>query len=352
MSNLTPAKMVMFVFVAIGMLITFYLVKTLTAKEPPPRVSMRSVPLTLSELKPGTVITAGHIGIGPAPANQVVGDVLLTIDGIVGRVVKNEIPVTEFIRGSDLYPIGQHPPLVTRDGFTAITVPVEETASINEGLFRPDEHVDIYYTPKDSAQDPRYKEIGAMTIKLFEGVRVVAINNAFVQRDLQASNNSVTLEIRDKDSALLHLAQNTGKLSFGASNYQNARATVDVADSLRPTLEELMNLPEIPEEPEPPEPDRFTTNVWRRGTHSTRRFLNGIPADAGDFAAGTPQLGSNNTIRPGTGPGLYPGSSYPGGPNAGINPAPNGLWNPGLTPQPGSFPAAPPPGQERLLAPR
>jgi hypothetical protein len=95
--------MVMFVFAAIGMLITFYLVKTLTAKEPPPRrVATRNVPLTLTELVPGTVISEGDVGLGPAPANEIVGDILLAVDAMIGRVVKNTISVTEYIHGSDL----------------------------------------------------------------------------------------------------------------------------------------------------------------------------------------------------------------------------------------------------------
>lgn len=341
--NLTPAKMVMFVFVAIGALIVVYLVKTLTAREPPPaRAAMRTVPLTLSPLEPGTVITSMHVGLGPAPADQVVGDILLTVEGIVGRVVKERIPVTEFVRGSDLYPIGQQPPLVTHDGFTAMTIPIEETSSMVEGLFRPDERVDIFYLPKDQQGDPRYKEIGGMAIKLFKGIRVVAINRSFVQKALQASRNSVTLEIRNDDAALLTLAQSTGKLSFSATADDSATATVKVANPERPTLEELLDLPEIPEDPEPPEPDRFVTNIWRRGSHSVRRFVDGVP----DASGGTVFFGNNNTNTNRGNPNTY------GGTGGGLDPsqpgvAPNGVWSPGPAPQPGSIPLAPP-GQERL----
>jgi len=269
--------MVMFVFVAIGMLITFYLVKTLTAKEPPRRVATRNVPLTLTELVPGTVIKQGDVGLGPAPADQIVGDILLSVEALHGRVVKEHIPVTEFICGSDLYPSGQLPPLKLVDGWTAFTISQSSTAAMVEGLIKPDDHVDIYYSPSSTA-DPRYQKIGGMTIKLFKGVRIIAINRSFLQSDLSASENSVTVEIRKDDAALMLLASNTGTLTLSYTRDASGQATVKVADPDRPTLEELLQLPPVPEEPEEPEPARYTTNVWRRGGRQSLSFVYGVPA--------------------------------------------------------------------------
>lgn len=347
MKSLTPAKMVMFVFVAIGMLITFYLVKTLTAKEPPPRMTMRTVPLTLSELEPGTMITDMHVGLGPVPNELVTGDSLLTVEGIVGRVVKKKIPVTELIRGSDLYPIGQTIPLKTQEGFTAMSLALADTPSMVEGLFKPEDYLDIYYTPNVQGGDARYQRTGGMTIKLFKGVQVIAINRSYVQKDLEASRNSVTVAVRNEDAALLRLASTTGTLSFSATNNQSAEATVHVKDPDRPTVEEILQLPPIPEEPKPPEPDRYTTYIWKRSSGSRQGFVNGLPSDAGlaNDPASYPQLDPSGqpTTRMGTGTGY-------GAPRQPANGA-GGLWSPNLSPQPGSVPATPPPGQERFAPP-
>ncbi|GEM_PF-2834053 len=340
MKTLTPAKMVMFVFVAIGMLITFYLVKTLTAKEPQPqRVTTRNVPLTLTELEPGTVIKQGDIGMGPAPANEIVGDVLLAVEALEGRVVKNRIPVTELIHGSDLYPAGQLPPLKVSDGATAFSIVQSETSAMVEGLIKPGDHVDIYYSP-NATNDPRFQSIGSLTIKLFKGLRVIAINRSFVQSDLEASRNSVTVEVRKDDAALLQLALNTGKLSLSYTRDMSGRATVQVADPDRPTLEELLQLPPVPEEPEEPEPDRFTTNIWRRGSRQSLSFVNNVPGSSqftfDQYAPRVPGAAPANG-QPGYGPPVGPGGQQP-----------NGVWSPQLTPQPGTLPQGPPPGQERL----
>lgn len=349
MKNLTPAKMVMFVFVAIGLLITFYLVKTLTAKEPPrQRVTTRNVPLSLTDLEPGTVISEGHVGMGPAPSNEVVGDVLLQVNGLIGRVVKNRISVTNLIHGSDLYPAGQLPPLKVVDGFTAVSLAQPDTSSMVNGLIRPGDKVDIFYSPNDLRGDPRYEKIRGTSIKLFRGVRVIAINRSFVQGDLETRQNSVTIEIRNTDAALLQLAVNTGKLTLSYTRVGSGESTVTVANPDRPTLEELLQLPPVeeePEEPKEPEPNRHVTRRWGRGSFRTQAFVNGYPVSGGSVdrtgmnpSGGAAQAYQNPFGFPGTAapaPGAFPGGLPAGQPGGGI-------WGP----QPGSVPLSPPPSQE------
>ena len=59
---------------------------------PPPVAQqrrLRTVPMALTDLLPGTVITAQHIGMGPYDNSKLERDMFLTNRGIIGRVVKD-----------------------------------------------------------------------------------------------------------------------------------------------------------------------------------------------------------------------------------------------------------------------
>jgi len=279
----------MLVFVAMGGMIVLYVVKTLTAREvPPPVNTTRVVPMLVGDLEPGTVITDKHLGRGPWPADEIRDDVLLSEGGIIGRVVKVPMEAATPIHGNDLYAHGALPPLSVSQGFRAVTVSIREQAAIMNGLIKPGDFVDIQFTPNDLTGDPRYALVGGMSIKLFKGVRVLALNRDFVQTPLQATQNSVTLEIADEDTGILELCSRKGELTLQFTKVGDGRATVQVQDPNRPTLEEILQLPPVPEEPEPPappEPDRFTSRIYRQSGLNTVRFQNGVPTNtySGDW---------------------------------------------------------------------
>ena len=131
MKSLTPAKLVMLVFVAMAMMIVFYVAKTMLAKEPPPRrIGTRMIPMAVGDIEPGTMITQQHLGTGPWPANDLKDDALLSSGGIVGRVVRNKIEGATVIRGRDLYQFNEQPPLTDqRTG--------RQNIINNTGTFRP-----------------------------------------------------------------------------------------------------------------------------------------------------------------------------------------------------------------------
>ena len=283
MKNLTPAKLVMLVFVAMGGMIVLYVVKTLTAREvPPPVNTTRIVPMLVGDLEPGTVITDKHLGRGPWPSSDIKDDVLLSEGGIIGRVVKVPMEAATPIHGNSLYAHGELPPLSVSQRFRAVTVSIKEQAAIMNGLIKPGDFVDIQFTPNDLNGDPRYELVGGLSIKLFKGVRVLALNRDFVQTPLQATQNSVTLEIADEDTGILELCSRKGELTLQFTKVGDGRATVQVQDPNRPTLEEILQLPPVPEEPEPPappEPDRFTSRVYRQSNMRTERFQDGVPTE-------------------------------------------------------------------------
>ena len=77
MKKLTPAKMVMFLFVAIALLIGGFVVKRIFAKEVVvTRPRTQTIPLPVGDLSAGTVITDKHLGRGPWLSDELGGDTL------------------------------------------------------------------------------------------------------------------------------------------------------------------------------------------------------------------------------------------------------------------------------------
>lgn len=324
MRNLTPAKLVMLVFVALGLIIVAYVAKTLTAREaPPPRVTTRIVPMLTGDVLPGTVITAKMLGKGPWPAEDIKDDVLLSDTGIIDRVARMPMKAAEPIHGRALYQHGELPPIKVSDGYKAATIFIRNDAGLMNGLIKPGDHVDVSFTPTAPPGDPRWNKIGAMNVTLFKGVRVLAINRDFVQTPIQATGNSVTLEISDKDIALLRLAADKGELSLSYTSDTSGSATVSVENPDRATLEELLNLPPLPAPPPPPppppappaldDPSRNTTQVYRRAGVQVNSFYNGQPASFFDWGQwyGTQNPGYGGYGRGGI-PGYGPGGIDPG----------------------------------------
>ena len=322
MKNLTPAKLIVMMMVAMGLLVALYVGKQLLAKEPPRRIASRTVPMLVGDLEVGTVITEHHLGMGPWPANEIQGDVLLGQAAIIGRVVRRPLKAAEPIRGSSLFPMNELPPLAVSDGFRAMTIHLTDTASIMNGLLRPGDHVDIEFTPTTNVTtDPRYQKIGGLSIVLFKGVRILAINRAFVQSDLEASGNNVTLEIAQKDVATLRLADENGELYLSYTPDTNGSVTVAIANPDRPTLEEILQLPPVPEEPAPPQPNVFRSWVYSGAGRNVQTFVDGVPAYGNSGYNGDYGTGGYTGAYSGPGSGnAYPNGTDPGAVNPGFVP--------------------------------
>ena len=295
MKNLTPAKLIVMMMVAMGLLVALYVGKTLfAAKEPPPRqIGTRVVPMLVGDVEAGTVLTEYHLGQGPWPSNEIRGDVLLSPTAIIGRVVRKPMKAAEPIHGTHLFPMNELPPLTVSDGYRAMTIHLTDAASVMNGLLRPGDHVDIEFTPQTNVtSDPRYQEIGGLSIVLFKGVRILAINRSFVQSNLESSGNNVTLEVAQENVAVLRLADENGDLYLSYTPDASGSMTVAVANSDRPTLEELLQLPPVPEKPVPPAPDVFRSRIYSGSSRGyTQTFINGVPT--GSNGNGNPGNGNN-----------------------------------------------------------
>ena len=301
MKNLTPAKLIVMMMVAMGLLVALYVGKTLfAAKEPPPRqIGTRVVPMLVGDVEAGTVLTEYHLGQGPWPSNEIKGDVLLSPTAIIGRVVRKPMKAAEPIHGSHLFPMNELPPLTVSDGYRAMTIHLTDTASVMNGLLRPGDHVDIEFTPQTNVtSDPRYQEIGGLSIVLFKGVRILAINRSFVQSNLESSGNNVTLEVAQENVAVLRLADENGDLYLSYTPDASGSMTVAVANPDRPTLEELLQLPPVPEKPVPPAPDVFRSRIYNGSSRGyTQTFVNGVPT--GSNGNGNTGYGNNGNLNNG-----------------------------------------------------
>jgi len=320
--NLTPAKLVGMVFALLVMLIVGFVVKRMFAEEEPIEGPTGTImPTALANLDVGTVVQPEHLGRARF-TQEMTGDELLSPEAIVGRVVKRRIESAVPIRASDLYPLGQTPSLSVSSGYRAMTIKVAEEQAILNGLLQPGQHVDIHWTPSNLSQsDPRMQAIGALSMVLFRGVQVLAINKSFVQAPLEATQNSITVEVAEKDASLLRLAEAHGTITVAYTSDSSGTAMVEVADPYRATLEELLGLDPVVEEQEPtPEPP-FISTVYRGSGMQRSAFRNGVPIgnyslDA-DFnrpatpaASGTPSGDSPAQPATGTAPDQPAGTGF------------------------------------------
>lgn len=331
MKKLTPATLVGMVFGLLVLLIVGFVVKKVmfAEEEVEEVVRGRILPTALGDLEVGAVIKAEHLGRARF-TRELTGDELLVEQAIVGRVVKRRIESAVPILASDLYPLGKMPPLAVSSGYRAMTVRIGDESSLLSGLLHPGEHVDIHWTPEGAANsDPRMQQLGALSMVLFRGIQVLAINKAFVQEPLEAAQNTITVEVAEKDASLLRLAEAHGNLTLAFTTDSSGTSMVELKDPNRATLEELLGLPPIPEPiPEPvlqPPPPPFVSTIYRGSGMSRAAFRNGVPIYGGyDYNNGNYNNGNNNnynSIGQPNGPNQpAPGQMIPGQPIQGIAP--------------------------------
>src|SRR5438034_10857127 len=129
MNRLTPARLSMIMFMVVGGLIAAYIAKGLLAVEDKKAAGSptRNVPVAVSDLPAGTLVTEVHLGVGPALNSKITRDVLLTNRVIVGRVTKEAIKAAEPILSSQLFQRGDFPPLKVKKGMRAVTIALGTT---------------------------------------------------------------------------------------------------------------------------------------------------------------------------------------------------------------------------------
>lgn len=259
MNRLTPARLSMVMFMVVGGLIAAYIAKGLLAVEEKKAAGSptRNVPMAISDLPAGTLVTEAHLGIGPALNSKITRDVLLTNKVIIGRFTKEPIKAAEPILSSQLFEKGNAPPLKMKKGMRAVTISLGTTAIV-DGLIKPGQYVDVHFSPSNMQSDPRIGK--GMTMTLFRGVKILTINRLFNQSGVgsgQNGENSVTLELSEGQANIILVARDKGILYFSYNPEGQGNGDLAVTGKDRITLEEILGLDPVPQ-PAPPPPPAMT----------------------------------------------------------------------------------------------
>lgn len=275
MKLLTPARVTLLMLLVVGGLVAAYVAKNLLAANgTPPKVETRTVPMAISDLKPGTVITEAHLGVARmrvAEFSQHPG-MLLENRAIVGRVVKKDIQAGTPITSDQLYQPGEMPPLSVGKGMRAVSVPLKDAVALVDGRIAPGQFVDVHLTPNiDGSNRARFR--GGITITLFKGVRVLALSTG--GRSVgQGANSSVTLELTPGQANVMILAATRGDITLSYNPDGPGNGGVGVNREDRATLDEILGL-------SVPRDDSVTTENFKGSTRSILKFQHGRRIDDG-----------------------------------------------------------------------
>lgn len=256
-------------FGILGLLIVGYVAKTaLTSQEKKVAVAMRDIPMAITDISPGTVLTERHLGMGKMPVDKLTREMLLTNRVIVGRVARTPLKAAEPILANNLYQPGELPPLEIAAGMRAVTVQVSDGASMVDGMIKPGDHVDVLFTAMGGApgaNDATFQ--GGLTMRLFEGVKILAINRSFTQGSVDRGNNHVTLELTEPQANIVVLAHDKGKLTLTFNPNGKGNGGVALTNSERITFYEILGLIRADKPKEP-----VLTEIYRGPARSTLYF--------------------------------------------------------------------------------
>ena len=256
MKRLTPAALTMIMFGVIGLLVVAYIGKSLLAiEDKQAAVTSRNIPMAIADIEPGTVITENHLGQGPFPVDRLDRDTLLVNRVVVGRVAKEAIKAAQPIRANQLYQPGELPPLDVAPGMRAVSVELAAGVSMVDGMIKPGQFVDVLFTYQGSSDD---RVQGGVTMRLFEGVRIIAINRNFTQSRVDRGGNRVTLELTEPQANVVVLAQDRGALTLTYNPNGRGHGGLALSNAERVTLHEILGM-----KPAQPDPEPFLTEAYR-----------------------------------------------------------------------------------------
>ena len=333
-------------FGIVALLVVGYVAKTMLAgqEKPPAPPAMRDVPMAVTDVAAGTVITENHLGMGKYQRDKLTSDVLLANRVIIGRVTKGPLKAATPIKANQLYQPGELPPLEVADGMRAVSVLVGDGVAMVDGMIKPGQFVDILFTASAGGAgtiDSSFQ--GGLTMRLFEGVKILAINRNYTQSRVDRGANHVTLELTQAQTNIVVLAQDRGKLTL---TYNPAEAPGDgglaLSNEERVTLFEILGLKK--QDPVNPK-DPIQTEIYRGNQRITVQFdekgklLNGSTSggggygwNTGGYVGGNPNGGGYG----GNGGGLYylPPNDASNGNRAPANNGRSNVPTPGIN-QPG-----------------
>ncbi|MCA8997133.1 MAG: Flp pilus assembly protein CpaB, partial [Planctomycetaceae bacterium] len=272
MRRLSPAFLTVMMLGIIGLLVVLYVGKKMFATaEAPPGDPLMEVPMALTDLPPGTVITEAHLAQGRSRISKITRDVVRSQRVIIGRVVKNPITAAEPIKSTDLYPPGEKPKPEVAPGMKLVTISTGDRAVLNDSVIRPGDFVDVKFLP---GSFPNQEEVGSMILTLVEGVRVVEMNGSSTgSSGSSRRGTSLTLELTPEQANILLLAESNGELQFAYNPTGQGTGGISVDGAERVTLHQILGIEQVPEEE--PEDDTFVTEHYSGTGRSEHEFRNG-----------------------------------------------------------------------------
>ncbi|MFN9717960.1 MAG: Flp pilus assembly protein CpaB [Planctomycetota bacterium] len=286
--KLTPWMLTVAAFGVIALLAVGFLAKKLLAtsvvevKPPEPRV----LPMAITAIEPGTVITRAHIGNGRAlPGQELAKDTFTSVDGVIGRIARQPIEAAVPLQGSMFYAVGDHPGLTVSEGKQAVVVRVSETSAVLNQKLKPNQFVDVLLTIDSAANGggrTRLQSTGGsarqnsaaysdtMTATLFEGVKLLSVNRGYTTTALQSGeSSSVTLELDKRQAQVVTLAQKKGEIDlvYNETGPGSGGLSIEGTDKDRITLQEILGIRPPEEEKKP-----FRTEHYRGSGGSTVYF--------------------------------------------------------------------------------
>jgi len=294
--KLTPWMLAVAAFLIIAVLAVGFLFKRLFAVEPvvQPEVERRNVPMALSDIEPGTRIDASFIGDGPAILSELPPDTVLSSEGVIGRIARNKIEFAKPLQLSDFYPFGEGPEIELALGNRLVSVDVGNRTGLVSGFVKRGNYVDVLMTVEGS--DGSATAAGdAMTLQLFDGVKVFAVNGN--NTSVNAEQNEITLELTPQQQKVMVLAKEKGKisLSYNPDGPGNGGLSIQTSKSDRVLLSEILGIEQTEKDEKP-----FVTEQYRNGSHRNAyydedgRAVNGGTGDFGGRDAGGAPLQGNN----------------------------------------------------------
>lgn len=322
--RLTPWMLTVAVFGIICTLAAGYFMKMAfnPAQTAEPQRERRTLPMAVSEIAAGTVITRAHLGNGPWDrALQLEPDTLINIDTIVGRITRDRIEPAKPLRGAMFYPIGDFPEIDVAEDMRAVVVQVSSTTAVLNSKLKPGQFVDVQLTvqnlnvsPNIQPQNPVFGRnsatmADAMTATLFKGVKVISVNRGSTSTTLQnaqAGANSVTLELNEEQARIALLAQKRGDIDliYSKSGPGEGGIAIDSSEEDRVFFLEILGL----RSPSLKEP--FRSEHYRGSGFSDAYFQDGERSEERGRRGQQPQMSTpqgsgdpNGSVDTGSSPG-------------------------------------------------
>ena len=276
--KISPAFLTTTMFGVVGLLITGYFAKHMFATEQIiPEESILEIPMALTDLAPGTLITESHLGIGRAREEDITRDTVIKDRVLIGRIVKEAIPAAEPIRTVALYPPHEGPPLQIAPGMRAVTVSADGASNGMTRLLKPGQYVDVHFTP---ANLPDYDQSGGLIMTLFKGVKILALDGLQSgSAQTGRSVDSVTLELSPAQANVILLAKDRGSLNLTFTPDGKGDGVIGISDENRATLDQILGLTRPGDPPRLDSKSAFVTETFSGNSRGMHSFVSGRRTD-------------------------------------------------------------------------